>query len=534
MTKTAPPASAPRARRTAPRTPAPEFDARGRRLTSGGLVALAVKVVLLGIIDAAAVYAVFALIAADDWFMAAVVAAVVILVNVIYLKRGMLPAKYLTPGLAFLAVFQIFVVLYTGYIAFTNYGDEHNSDKQDAVEQIIRTSQARVPDSPQYTVQVLRQGDEYGLLVAEPGGGLGFGTSEQPLETVQAAPDGWDELQLAEIVQHQNEILAVQVPISDDPNDGTLRTTDGTKAYAFASSLVYDERAGTFTNTDTGVVYADDGDGTFRSESGEALTPGWRVWVGVDNFVDAFTNEQLRDPLLRVIAWTFAFAFLSVLTTFALGLFFALMFNHPRMRGRKLYRALIILPYAFPAFLTGLVWAGMLNQEFGFINEVFFGGADIPWLADPWLARFSVLLVNLWLGYPYMFLVCTGALQALPEDIIEAAKVDGASAWRIFRSVKLPLLFVSVAPLLIASFAFNFNNFNVIYMLTRGWPRFTDTTLDIGATDLLITLVYKIAFGSGGGRDYGLASAFAILIFVIVAIVSVISFRRTRALEDLN
>jgi arabinogalactan oligomer/maltooligosaccharide transport system permease protein len=176
----------------------------------------------------------------------------------------------------------------------------------------------------------------------------------------------------------------------------------------------------------------------------------------------------------------------------------------------------------------------MLNQEFGFINEVLLGGANIPWLSDPWLARFSVIFVNMWLGYAYMFMVCTGALQSLPEDIVEAAKVDGAGAWRIFRSVKLPLLFVAVAPLLIATFAYNFNNFGVIYMLTRGNPRFTDTTLDIGATDIMITMVYKVAFGGGGGRDLGLASALSILIFIIVTIVAVISFRQTKALEDLN
>jgi arabinogalactan oligomer/maltooligosaccharide transport system permease protein len=208
--------------------------------------------------------------------------------------------------------------------------------------------------------------------------------------------------------------------------------------------------------------------------------------------------------------------------------------NHPTLRGKKIYRVLVILPYAFPAFLSGLVWAGLLNPQFGFVNQVLFGGADIPWLTEPWLARFSVILVNLWLGYPYMFLVCTGALQSLPEELDEAARVDGASPWRVFRSIKLPLLLVSVAPLLIASFAFNFNNFNVIYMLTRGWPRFTDTTFDIGSTDLLITMVYKVAFGQGGARDYGLASALSILIFLLVAVVSIIAFRRTKALEEIN
>lgn len=505
-----------------------------RRLTSGGLVALIVKVVLLGVVDAVAVLAVYILIGKGDWIAAVAVAVIVALVNVIYLRPGLLPGKYLTPGLAFLAVFQLFVILYTGYIAFTNAGDAHNSTKEDAIAQIIRTSQDRVPDSPSYTVEVFKQGDQFGLLVAEPGGDISFGTNEQPLDETNSAPSGWEKLNLNQIIRFQDEILALNVPVSDDINDGTLRTSDGQNAYVFVSSLEYDEAADTFTNTATGTVYVDDGRGNFRSDAGETLTPGWRVVVGWDNFAFAFTNDQIRDPLLRVTVWTFAFAIGSTILCFALGLFLAIVLNHPTLRGKKVYRILVILPYAFPAYLTGLVWAGMLNQEFGFVNEVLLGGANIPWLADPWLARISVLIVNMWLGYGYMFLVCTGALQSLPEDVEEAAKVDGAGAWRIFRSVKLPLLFVAVAPLLIATFAFNFNNFGVIYMLTRGNPRFTDTTLDIGATDIMITMVYKVAFGSGGGRDLGLASALSILIFIIVTVVAIVSFRQTKALEDLN
>ncbi|MBD8022424.1 ABC transporter permease subunit [Microbacterium gallinarum] len=510
------------------------FHKPARRLTTGGLVALLVKVVLLAVIDALAVFGVWVLVAKGDWIAAGVLLLVVAGVNYLYLRPGLLPGKYLAPGLAFLAVFQIFVIIYTGFIAFTNAGDQHNSTKQDAIEQIIRTSQERVPDSPEYTVEVYKQADQFGLLVAEPGGGTAFGTNEQPLQDASSAPDGWEQLNLNQIIRLQDEVLALNVPVSDDLNDGTLRTSDGRKAFVFTSSLEYDEAADTFTNTETGQVYSDDGEGNFRAESGETLTPGWRVVIGWDNFAFAFTNDQIRDPLLRVTIWTFAFAALSTLVCFALGLFLAIVLNHPTLRGKKVYRVLVILPYAFPAYLTGLVWAGMLNTEFGFINEVLLGGAQIPWLGDPWLARFSVIFVNMWLGYAYMFLVCTGALQSLPDDIVEAAKMDGAGAWRIFRSVKMPLLFVAVAPLLIATFAYNFNNFGVIYMLTRGNPRFTDTTLDIGATDIMITMVYKVAFGGGGGRDLGLASALSILIFIIVTIVAVISFRQTKALEDLN
>ena len=149
------------------------------------------------------------------------------------------------------------------------------------------------------------------------------------------------------------------------------------------------------------------------------------------------------------------FSLVSVLSTFALGLFLAMVFHDKRVKGRKIYQSLLILPYAFPAFLSTLVWHGMLNKDFGFINQFFFGGAHIPWLEDGWLAKLSILGVNLWLGFPYMFLVCLGALQSLPGDVEEAAKIDGASGLRTVWSIKLPLVLQSTVPLLIASFAFN-------------------------------------------------------------------------------
>jgi arabinogalactan oligomer/maltooligosaccharide transport system permease protein len=279
-------------------------------------------------------------------------------------------------------------------------------------------------------------------------------------------------------------------------------------------------------------VYTPNDRGSFVSADGEELTPGWRVYVGTENFTKMFTDSRLSGPFVKIALWTFAFAFLSVVTTFALGLALALVFNDPRVRGRKIYRSLLILPYAFPGFLSALVWRGMLNERFGYINEVVLGGANIPWLTDPTLAKISILMVNLWLGFPYMFLITTGALQSIPGDVLESARMDGASPWRVLRSIILPLLMVSTAPLLISSFAFNFNNFSLIYMLTGGGPNFQGSPLLIGNTDILISMVYSVAFESGV-KQYGLASAVSILIFIFVGFVSWLGFRRTRTLEEL-
>ncbi len=499
---------------------------------------------LLGLVDAVAVYVLMMLFLSQSWGVLAVSAVVVAVINWIYLRKGGLPAKYLAPGVLFLLVFQVFVVLFSGYIAFTNYGDGHNSTKDDAIAAIQLTAQKRVPDSPAYKAAVLSKDDSFYLLFTDPDGKVSLGSSGAPLEQVAGAGkdstgkanalDGYRTLNFQEIVANQQRILDITVPVSSDPADGTLRTADGSSAYQFKPALSYDAAAGTFTDTDTGAVYRDNGKGAFATDSGETLATGWKIDVGMENFARAFTDPSLRGPLLGVILWTFTFAVASVALTFALGLFLAITFNREDLRGKKIYRILMILPYAFPAFLSGLVWSGILNPQFGWLNQTLLGGATIGWLTDPVLAKISVLVVNLWLGFPYMFLVCTGALQSLPTELDEAARMDGASPWRVFRSIKLPLLLVSIAPLLISSFAFNFNNFNVIFMLTGGGPRFADTDRDIGATDILITLVYKVAFGQGTGRDYGLASALAIIIFIIVATVSAISFKQTKALEEVN
>ncbi|KRE76359.1 ABC transporter permease subunit [Arthrobacter sp. Soil763] len=528
----------------APATSSRKAGVRRRRTGPEGIKGTIAKIVLLGLVDALAVYVLIMLFLSESWLALGVSSLVALVINWIYLRRGGLPAKYLAPGVLFLLVFQVFVVLFSGYIAFTNYGDGHNSTKDDAINAIQLTAQKRVPDSPAYKTSVLAKDNSFYLLFTDPQGKVSLGSTDKPLEEVPGAGkdstgkaktlDGYQTLNFQEIVANQHSILDITVPVSADPADGTLRTADGSNAYQFKPALKYDQAADTFTDTTTGAVYRDNGKGAFAADNGETLSTGWKIDVGMENFARAFTDPSLRGPLLGVILWTFTFAIASVALTFALGLFLAITFNREDLKGKKVYRILMILPYAFPAFLTGLVWSGILNPEFGWLNQTLLGGASIGWLTDPVLAKISVLVVNLWLGFPYMFLVCTGALQSLPSELDEAARMDGAGPWRVFRSIKLPLLLVSIAPLLISSFAFNFNNFNVIFMLTGGGPRFADTDRDIGATDILITLVYKVAFGQGTGRDYGLASALAIIIFIIVATVSAISFKQTKALEDVN
>lgn len=516
---------------------------RAQAAHSSSLSSLLLKIVLLGVFDAVMIFTAISAALQQAWLILAAILVITVIINVIYLPPNrLLPGKYLAPGVAFMLIFSVSVMIYTVYASFTNYGDGHNGSKNDAIVAIQKSNQVRVPDSPEYPAAVAEKDDQLWLLVVDPQTKqVQAGSSEHPLADVDGvdfdsrgrptAADGFRVLQFAEISQRQVEVAALQVPISENSADGYVRTTTGSVAYAYTSTMVYDPATDTFTSPD-GKVYHDSGEGSFADETGTAILPGWKINVGAENYANALSNPDIRAPFLRVLAWTFVFSIVSVLTTFALGLGLAMVFN-VQMRGQRIYRALMILPYAFPAAMMIMVWSGMMNRDFGFINHFFFGGSDIAWLTNPTLAKISLLIVNLWLGFPYQFLVCTGALQSMPEDVLEAAQVDGANPIQTFFSIKLPLLMVSLAPLLISSFAFNFNNFNLVYMLTKGGPRFGDTTLDVGASDILISMVYKVAFGDQD-RLYGLGSAFAFLIFIIVGFISWLGFRQTKALEEIN
>lgn len=314
-------------------------------------------------------------------------------------------------------------------------------------------------------------------------------------------------------------------------DNGAIRPQGLSQAFEGVFTMVYDPDTDTMTDSVSGTRYvAKDGFFVPESGTGPALPQGWTINVGFANFLKVLTDPTIRAGFFGIFLWNVAFSALAVGTTFVLGMLLAILFNHPDMKGKRVYRSLLVLPYAIPGFVTALVWASMLNQDYGLINNML--GASVNWLGDPWLAKFSILLTNLWLGFPYMFIVCTGALQSVPAEVYEAARIDRVSPLRQLTDITMPLLLVSVGPLLIASFSFNFNNFGLIYLLTEGGP-FSAGSTDIGSTDLLITYAYRLAF-AGANPNYGMAAAVSILIFLLVASMSLIGFRKTANLEDVN
>jgi ABC-type sugar transport system permease subunit len=201
-----------------------------------------------------------------------------------------------------------------------------------------------------------------------------------------------------------------------------------------------------------------------------------------------------------------------------------------------LIRSLLLIPYTLPGIIGVLIWRGLLNPHLGVIALTFedvLGWAP-PFYTHPLWAKIGILIINLWLGYPYMMLISSGALQSIPNEIYDAAAVDGANRWQSFWNITLPLLLVSVGPLLIASFVFNFNNFAVIYPFLEGRPPMAGTPTPAGHTDILISYTYRIAFEGGGGSDYAYAAAITIVIFFIVATLTLIQYQFTRRWEEVS
>jgi ABC-type sugar transport system permease subunit len=300
----------------------------------------------------------------------------------------------------------------------------------------------------------------------------------------------------------------------------------------------YDEATNTLTDLELNKVYREErGNFVFgEGETREKLEPGFAALIGLDNILRVVRDANVRDPFFRVFGWTVLFALGSVVSTFALGLIFAIVLNSKELPLRPLWRSLLIIPYAVPFWLSVQTWRGLLNPIYGPVNfllQPLNGGQPIQFFADPGLAKLTVLFVNLYLGFPYMMLISLGALQSIPSDMYEAALIDGANDWEQFRFITLPMILLAVGPLLIASFAFNFNNFTVIELINNGGPPISAATA-AGHTDILLSYTYRLAFSGSRGADYGFAAAIGIFIFLIVGTITLFNFRFTRQLEEVS
>lgn len=255
-------------------------------------------------------------------------------------------------------------------------------------------------------------------------------------------------------------------------------------------------------------------------------------FVGFANYLEVFSGS-IKDVFFPVLGWTLCFAVISTLGCYSLGFLLAILLNNPRMKEAKIYRALLIVPWALPSTIAILAWQGLLNEQYGGINNFLQALGmtfQIPWLTDPFWARFGIIIVNIWLGFPYMMNVCLGGLQAISPEYYEAARIDGASRFQCFKAITLPVVIKLSVPLLISSFASTFNNFGNIYMITQGGPARIDNQF-AGYTDILASTTYKMTTWS---NRYDLSATFSVLVFLIIGTLTLINMKMSGAFKEVD
>lgn len=454
--------------------------------------------------------------------------------------QWIMPWYYLLPALLFLLTFTFFPVVLTVMLAFTDYAGIRNGELNVAsTSQIAQVNGAELVLENIQTLncEALRNGCVNVPVLVYASGDLtvsGLSLEGDILTISEPVPEGRTvtavaleltdigfraEFPIIALDESRSQLTLGRTPPGEvDLEDITLRLN----REAIPRTIVaVDENTLTLNQAlETGLQY-------------EAIARYNDFgFIGFGNFRRILSRAgQSLWPVLR---WNIVFAVLTVLINTVAGVFIAVLLNNPNLRFRGLYRTLLIIPWALPSIITIQVWKGFLNTNFGAINRIL-ALLDLPafdWLGNPVAAKAAILLVNLWLGLPFMMTATLGALSAIPDDLYEAAKIDGASAWQRFWGVTAPLLRTALIPITLTGFAFNFNNFNIIYLLTGGGPSCAGCAATARSTDILISWAYNEAFKAEGGYAYGLGSAISLIIFIITIAVSLINFRVTGALKE--
>lgn len=258
--------------------------------------------------------------------------------------------------------------------------------------------------------------------------------------------------------------------------------------------------------------------------------------VGLSNFIKIFKNRVALEnfnfwrTFLFDIFWTVANVSLHVI----IGISLAVALNTPKLALKKLYRSLVIIPWAVPSYISALIWRNMFDSQFGAVNQLLgkLGlPSSIPWLTNPnapikflsflSYAFYADLITNVWLGFPFMMVVALGALQSIPQEIYESAEIDGVNERGKFFKITMPLIRTAMTPAIMLGIVWTFNQFNVIYLVSGGGP--------LGTTEILVTQAYKLV---NPGGVYGIASAFGLIVFFILLGITLITNKVSKATES--
>ncbi|MBD1388443.1 maltose ABC transporter permease MalF [Neiella sp. HB171785] len=515
-------------------------------------------------------YAVIAMYASGEYLFAIVTLVLFSLGIYVFTNPRTYAHRYIFPGVAGMAIFIVFPMLYTVYISFTNYSGTNLLTLERTQNYLLSLNYQT--DGGSYDFSLHKgEGDRYYIALqseADPEkifvshrvelltkkemtagrirpADLPMVDSGVDMRPATKLPDAPAE-PIRTVVQLRDHLSAIKLNLPDN----VYLSMNGLRKFSALKSVYTKLEDGALVN---GTIIISDSDTLLNNKTGkllrpnyntgfyqhvddsnkfvgERVPPGFTVGVGWKNYLRVMTDKGIQGPFLQIFVWTVIFAGSSVALTLALGMVLASLVQWEHLKGKAVYRVLLILPYAVPAFISILVFKGLFNQNFGEINLALDSlfGVKPEWFTDPTLAKAMVLIVNTWLGYPYMMILCMGLLKSIPEDLYEASAMDGSGPIGNFFKITVPLLMKPLTPLLIASFAFNFNNFVLILLLTKGDPNIVEATTPAGHTDLLVSYTYRIAF-EGSGQDYGLASAIAALIFIMVGALAILNLKLTKA-----
>lgn len=543
-----------------------ETDASNARRSSRGYV----RWVALSTVALLSLYTVALLYVSGQIVLGSIVLGSAGLFVYVYGSAQTLSYRYLFPGLAGMGLFVLFPLLFTVWIGFTNYSSR-NLLTFERVTDVLREQTYR-SGADRLEFQLFRYGDDtYQLQLARERGEPFPAPSifgDQAAPTTTAAPPDVSStsirpgLWVTERFSFTGEgaVTLTATPASSDANTsvepvsmrgiiqrrrqldrvriqfpgGAVLIKTSLRVFSAEARLYLPGPDQSLIDQQTGAVLTPNFDtGFYVDENGRAVTPGFRVTVGFEHFVRIFTDSRFQTPFLRIFVWTIVFAALSVLFTLIVGVLLGELLEWDQLRFRGLYRVLLFLPYAVPGFISILVFKGLFNENSGEINllldTVF--GIQPSWFTDPMLAKIMLLVVNTWLGYPYIMLLWMGLRKSISKDLYEASALAGAGPFTNFLQITWPLVKKPLTPLLVSSFAFNFNNFVLIALLTGGRPDFPDASVPAGTNDILVSYTYRIAF-QDSGQNFGLAAAISTVIFLMVAVLSLVNLRLTKAGES--
>ncbi len=258
------------------------------------------------------------------------------------------------------------------------------------------------------------------------------------------------------------------------------------------------------------------------------------TWVGFENFRNLFSfgTDGFGSTFLQVLIWTLVWAFFATFIDYFLGLAVAMLINKKGIKFKKVWRTILVMTIAVPQFVSLLYIKKMFEVDGivnGYLLKMGWISSAIPFWTNPALARVMIIVINIWVGIPYLMLISTGLLMNIPEDLYESARIDGANSFQMFWKITLPYMLFVTGPFLLTQFTGNLNNFNVIYLLTQGKPLSTKLAGNAGNTDLLVTWLYKMTVTD---TNYKMAAVIGIMVFLVTAIVSLVVYNMLPSVKD--